>query len=365
VTFQIFLGLALQVLSAAIIIALMAAHGPWPWLRRNHPWVAGAAFMGLTVWTVCVAPDANIDVQVFHNEALKALNAGHSPYDNTIPNIYPTDKTYGPGMVVNGRVSYGYVYPPLNLLLAWPGYLLGDTRYALGAAVVIGVICVLRLAPSWLGCMAMALLLLTPRSLYVIDMTWIEPFMFMLLGLTLLSAQRAPRFLPVTLGLLAVCKQYAPFLLPTMFLLPALRHGWRAGLDTAWRAAAVGVAVTLPFVLWSPAMFYRGAIYSHLLIGLRHDALNYVAWWGNSNGNGFVPDLFWGYVLALLAAAWALARAPCTLAGAAMATGWVFLILISFSSQAFCNYYWLIIACFFTAAAATVGACPRLNKRAW
>ena len=66
-----------------------------------------------------------------------------NPYEMTFPDIYHStlpghQPVYGPGLVVNDRVQFGFPYPPVSLLLATAGYAVaGDHRYAQAVALML------------------------------------------------------------------------------------------------------------------------------------------------------------------------------------------------------------------------------------
>ena len=93
--------------------------------------------LALGIWTIRILPQPwpMIDVYMFQRDSVAALLAGVDPYAITFPNPYPTGAYYGPGMVVDGRLTFGFVYPPLSVFLSVLGeWIGGDVRYAqLGA----------------------------------------------------------------------------------------------------------------------------------------------------------------------------------------------------------------------------------------
>ncbi len=80
--------------------------------------------LALGIWTIRILPQPwpMIDVYMFQRDSVAALLAGVDPYAITFPNPYPTGAYYGPGMVVDGRLTFGFVYPPLSVFLS----VLGD-----------------------------------------------------------------------------------------------------------------------------------------------------------------------------------------------------------------------------------------------
>src|SRR4029453_2208588 len=185
--------------------------------------------------------------------------------------IYPNESFYGPGLVVKGILQFGYPYPPLPLLLTWPALYLGDIRYAHLLGLTLGGAAIAFARPGRLAPLAAALLLFSPRVGLLIQMSWTEPFTILFLGATVLCALRAPRLLPLSLGLLLATKQYLVFLLPLVWLLAPER---RRALVLLGQAVGVAVLVTLPLALWKPEAFVRSAITLQFRQPFRDDALS-------------------------------------------------------------------------------------------
>src|SRR5438067_13369117 len=90
-------------------------------------------------------------------------------------------------LTADGRVQ-SFPYPPLSLLLAVPGYLVGDVRWSLLAAL-LGTAALVVATGRRLGLpaghpaeLAATALLCHPRGLLVLETSWTEPFVA--LGLT-------------------------------------------------------------------------------------------------------------------------------------------------------------------------------------
>ena len=144
-------------------------------------WNVMAILIG--IWIIAVAPDPFVDVFVFQYEASQALLAGLNPYAITYTDIYgPGSGLYGPGLSDGLRTTYGFVYPPLSLILALPGYLVGDLRYAHLAATTAAGALIAYTRPSRVAAAAAALFLFTPRFLHVVEQSWTEPFAVLLIA---------------------------------------------------------------------------------------------------------------------------------------------------------------------------------------
>jgi hypothetical protein len=328
--------------------------------RRASFLTALAAYVGLGIWLIHASPDPPIDVLVVHREAITALLDGRSPYAITWPDIYGGGEYYAPNMTAAGRVLFGYPYPPLSLLLALPGQVLfGDIRYAglaatTGAAAFIGLVRRERTAP-----LAAMLLLFTPRSFFVLEQGWTDPFAVLGLAATVWCALRAPRWLPVALGLLVAAKQHMIVALPLVVLLTS-PGGWRAWAGLVTRATVVASLVTLPFLLWRTRKFIRAVVLLQFQEPFRRDSLSLPAFLAHQ---GLTPAPWLLVAMAVLAlvagVALCLWRAPRTPAAFAGALALTLLLLFAVGKKAFCNYYYFVIGAM---AASVAAAEPRRRE---
>lgn len=314
--------------------------------------LAGGLWMG--AWTIVRSPAPHIDVLPVHADAFAALARGVSPYGITFDDMYAGNEAfYVPEMRANGRVLFGFPYPPLSLLMAWPGHaLLGDLRYSEVAALVLTAALLIWMRPDGVGLLCAAGLLLAPRLPFHIEQGWTEPFPIVLLAATVATALRRPDWVWLPLGLLAASKQhmvlgllFAPWLVGT--------RDWRHLAGLYLRTAAVGLIVTLPFALLDADAFYRSAILLQLREPFRLDSLSFArllaaeGWMLDKQG-AVLLSLGAGAVAAALAW-WRAARTP---AGFAAALGVTCLLITAFGKKAFLNYYMLVVAALLTAIAA-------------
>lgn len=254
------------------------------WLRHVFLALLLWSHLKMGAWVIAHTPDPYIDVHVFQRDSLAALLAGRNPYAIDFPNLYGDGTPfYGPGLTANGRALFGYIYPPINLLLALPGHLLaGDHRYSHLVAMTLTGALFAYMRPGVLGNVCAALYLFTPRSFYVLERGWTEPFVVLLLAATVFCACHLPRALPYLFGLFVSAKQYLVLVVPLYaLLLPRPLPPWgalgrRLGGDLL-RAASVPVAITLAFFLWSPRGFYHSVVELQFLQPFRKDALSYSA----------------------------------------------------------------------------------------
>ena len=152
-----------------------------------------------------------------------ALARGEDPYAITFPNVYaPTTTMYGPGLVKDDRVQFGFPYPPLVLLFTAPAQLLlGDFRYAYLLAMLMSGVMIVAIRPDKIG-MLVAGIYFSCAHVYLLEIGFTEPLSVMLLLATLLCAMRFAKLMPVMLGLFLASKQYLP---AAIFLLPILCTG--------------------------------------------------------------------------------------------------------------------------------------------
>jgi hypothetical protein len=347
-------------LGAAAVLCGLSLNSP-AWLRRLHLPMLVLLYVVLGCWLVQASPTPVVDVVTLTNESLGALLSGHNPFAITFANIYPDASHYPAGLVANGRVLFGYDYLPVNLLMAAPAYLWGDFRYSLVVANALSAVLLATLWPHAQGPKThggdlrlafAALFLFTPRALLVLENGWTEPYAVLFLLATLWCCVRRPQLVPFALGLLLASKQYVVLLMASAYHLPQMQQmGRDARQQWAFWCRCLGTCavVTVPFVLWSPAAFWHSVVAVPFSHPFRDDALNFLAWYKQSYGV-LLPTAL-GFIACALASALAVWRVPRSAAGFAYSFGVVFLFFVAFNRQAFCNYYFLVIAAFCAAAA--------------
>jgi hypothetical protein len=312
-----------------------------------------AAHLALGLLMIHASPAPHIDVFVFQRDSARALLAGTDPYALQMPNIYGSAEGYGPELLTNGRLGFGFPYPPLSLELSTAGdWLGGDVRYADLAAMTItgGLISYLR--SGSLPALAAALYLFTPRSFFVLEQSWTEPFVVLFVAAVVFCALRWPKGLPYALGLFLVAKQYCPLALPLIALLAIPGGGRRWYARQLGRASVVAAALTLPLAVLHPAAFVHSVVFLQLLLPFRPDSLSYAAWLAGPDGTAPF-NVGVAFVAAAVVIGLALWRMPRTPAGFALALSATFLTFFAFNKQSFCNYYFFIIGSLCVAIAAS------------
>jgi hypothetical protein len=260
----------------------------------------------------------------------------------TYPDIYGNSPVYGEGLSVNGRLTFGFPYPPLSLFLAIPGHLFGDHRYSQLAAITASGALMAYARPGPLGPVAAALFLFTPRGLFVLEQGWTEPFLVLLLSATVFVACRRAAWTPFLFGLFLVAKQYLVFVVPLAWLIlrRPLPHGNELG-RWALKALAIGAAVSVPLALWDLGAFITDVVLLQFGQPFRPDALSYPAYAASRDRSPLSTS--WAFVAAFVAIGLSLWRAPRTPAGFAGAVALTFLGFFAFNKQAFANYYYFVV----------------------
>lgn len=357
----------LAAVAAMTCAAVAGSVVPRGWRRLTAAGVLVAGGLWIGTWTIAHSPNPHIDVIPVHVEAFDALASGDSPYAVTFADMYgPDEGFYQPEMRKDGRVLFGFPYPPLSLLLAWPGHLLfGDLRYSEVFALTLTAALLVLLRRDGIGLLCAGTLLLAPRLPFHIEQGWTEPFPIVLIAATVATARWRPDLAWLPLGLLVASKQHMVLALP---FAPWLLGGgtWRDVARLYAGAALTGLAVTVPFALMDVEAFYRSAVVLQLREPFRLDSLSFArllvahGWPLDKHGAVFV-SLGAGLVAACLA--WW--RAPRSPAGFAAALGLTCLFVTAFGKKAFLNYYMLVVAALLTAVAAHAApAAIRLRRTA-
>lgn len=316
--------------------------------RALGMWFCALTFLLMALTILVDVP--RIDVHVFLTEGSRALLHGQNPFAISYTNVYDARESallYGPGIVVDGRVSYGFPYPPTTLLAAVPGYLAGDVRLSVALAVCALVAALLWRSTAPAPRAAALLLVCSPGAAHVVPNSWVEPLMVALLGFTVLALHRGRLLLAAcVLGLLLVSKQYFVVLAPCLWLLRPYATRGRVLAMVASAAATV-----VPFLLWDPAAFYRSIVEFQFLQPYRPDSVGLLVWtvehlgWPGPSVYGVLP-LAAGLLTSVLLAV-RLRPGPDAFSVAVAAA---LVVTVMLSKQAFLNYYYLAAGALFVAA---------------
>ncbi len=349
--FRAFLPFIL-LMTVCALVAMSAVGGRSPLGVFAGPLLV-IAFAMAGIWLVSVDSRPQIDVHIMHHDSTTALMRGENPYRLTFPNIYKEDPAtlYGHEVANRERLLVGFAYPPLSLLISTVGQAIWDYRAANVMALAIAAGLMLMARPGSRAIAAAAVLLLTPRIFFVIELGWTEPLVVMMFVLLATTACRWPKITPWTLGLFLAIKQYAVLTLPALWLIRPDRRKYLGALLIGFGLA---LAITLPFFLWDPSAFTRSAILMQFRQPLRADALSYLALVKRDYGIE-LPSLI-GFAAAGVGAFIGLLCCPRTAGGFAAAVALEMMMFFAFNKQAFCNYYFLVIGIMCCCSAMTASA---------
>jgi hypothetical protein len=299
-----------------------------------------AIYLAAGGWLIRFTTAPRMDVYTFQHHACDAILHGVNPYSITYPNVNGTDGAwvYGPGLVKDNRLLFGFPYMPATLGWDVIGHALtGDYRWMQLAAVAIAAVLIASIGWTRVSMLAAAILLFTPRGFYIIEQGWTEPLVAMLLAATVAGALRGWRATPFLLGLLVAAKQYNVFVLALVPLLHA-----RITPSFVVKMLATAAVVTLPLAAWDPRAFWHSAVALQFAQPFRTDSLSFAALCANL-GIGQPP--MWTALLAVAAVVaiclWRCERSP---AGFAFAVTVTYLTFFALNKQAFANYYFYVIA---------------------
>jgi hypothetical protein len=320
--------------------------------------LTGLAFVFLAWWVLRFSPHPRIDVFEFQTQALQAFMNGFNPYGIRPQNIYGHDHFYGPGVVQNGVLQFGFPYFPLSILAVIPGYLLGDFRFAQLVFIAFTGIIFALLQPGPLGRGIALLYWFSPRTLFVLEQSWTEPLLVFLASLVAIAVRLCPRISVPVFGLLLAAKQtmvWMPFLSILLFQ-GTLRERMRSLLV----ACLIAAFITLPFLLWNPPEFWRSVVEWQFIQPFRPDSLSFAAFFKINPTDSYPTILpFLGSAACICLAMWRCVRSP---AGWAISSCLVYLVFFALNKQAFCNYYFLVIG-FACLAAASASTSKRITRQ--
>ena len=353
---------------AVLVASYLWKRAPQWFVRVRFPAILMiAAALGAVV--ILASPSPGIDVWHLLQGGAEALLSGKNPYSVLYPNIYgPGTLNIDPSLLSpDGRYVIATPFPPLTLLLVAPAAWIGDVRWATLAAMVFAALLIRKLGRGSVEAeLAGTLLLLQPEGFFVLELSWTEPIALAAMLLFTLAIARFPDYGPpgqaggrrswlvagFAAAVAASSKQYVPILLlPLFFALPA---GVR--VRTAIVALAGALALLVPFALGDPAGFFRSVVEFQFRQPFRHDALSWLAAI-TALGGPTLPS--WPAFLLAGAALAATVRSSISPWQGLLSSAIVWLVLVAFNKQAFCNYYWLAVGLL----CATLAALPRRDER--
>jgi hypothetical protein len=319
-------------------------------------------YVYLGVWVLTGARKPPVDVLVFQEDAARALLQGRNPYAVThaISNVH--DGVYPLEIIRNDEVA-AFPYPPLSILAIVPGYLIGDIRWVMLAAV-LGSAALMVAAAHGLGLpaghpaeLAAIAFLYHVRGLQVLAWGWTEPLLAFCAAVSCWAViARKERVTGLSLAGLATMKQYG------FLLLPAL---WKAAQPSPRRLIPgflIALAVLLTFFIWGPADFWRGVVTWQVRSPFRRDSLSLPAVLMTPDTASLSSVELIGLAgLSLVTAGTVIVilvrRKTWLLSQAALANSAILLLFFVFNKAAHLNYYWLAAAFLAWAIILAAGEC--------
>ncbi|GAB3596748.1 hypothetical protein GCM10027446_23960 [Angustibacter peucedani] len=303
--------------------------------------VAVAGVVAVSVAAVLLDPAPRIDVWVTLQQAADGMAHGQ--------NIYAMTWHGSPG------IQDAFTYLPWTAVLLAPGrWLVGDVRWALLVATLVGLACLWALGggrrrATPVALAAVTLLALAPGTVTQAEQAWTEPLLLACLaGWALLVQRERAWWAVVPLALGCASKQHLVLLLPVLACWAPF--GFRRAVATGGLAGAL----VLPWFLASPADFWHDTV--SLLVGF-HPIRFANTWFIAARTELDRTPPFWLTGLVVLAtlgaACWAVRRRRPALPELA---GWLALVLLAanlVNKQAFYNQYWLVGALVAVGLAAT------------
>jgi hypothetical protein len=299
-------------------------------------WLVMAVSLLEMIFVIALDPEPGIDVYELHTSAAHNLGSAQSPYRNL--GVENTSPFAGSDQTIDG-----YPYPPAALLPFAVGSWLGDPRIAPSLAW-LGLIGLLfrRVArarqPDAAGVGLSILMASQPGWIFVIDQSWTEPLTLALIGAAALSWQTRPLASAALLGLAIASKQYMVLLLPAaLFVLFAEQKRSRI---LAWMLGSAGM-ISAPFLLMDAPGVWSSTIEFHLSTPPRSDSSNLVGLLRQFDIDWALPGWF-GLIVAALVAYLIVLRQR-NLAGFALASAVGLSLFFFLASQAFANYWLLVV----------------------
>jgi hypothetical protein len=319
-----------EVLSgAAAAVALLALVVEDRWQR--FAWIGVLALSAaMAVDIIRTDPVAQIDVWVLLQQSSSGLLHGLDMYrqhwvgSNGLQDVYP--------------------YLPITTIVLAPfKWLLGDVRYGLTAASLLGAYLVRRTAPEAPIALA-ALILIVPHWAFLVDQSWTEPILIAALaGAVLALRSGRSGWAVLCLALALACKQHIVLLLPLFAVWPQF------GLRRTITAGALAFLAVLPWIIAGPRDIWHDAVHADLALGVqtRADCIpSFLLRHGVTVG-------FW-FLLLFIAIAYALTftRIERTPSGLALGCALVMLALDVANKESYFNHYLLPLGLLVIAVAA-------------
>lgn len=317
-----------------------------------------ACYAVLLTLVVFFATDpGTVDVAVFQTESVAALVDGTNPYSITFPDPYDPEtsaRLYTEGVSQGGTLQFGYIYFPVSLLIITPfEVLFGDFRIAHAIALVATVFIIGAIGQRQIARTSALLFILTSPTLLILGLGWMDPLVAVTAAGVVWVAFRDVRRSSYALGVLFAMKQYMAFATITSILLVPRPHSVGRVVKHFLRASVVFLVLTIPFLLWDPEGFYRSVVELQFIQPFRADSVSLAVVFANQFGAPPVGASIAVQFVAIFGISILVVRRSQTGGQAfAIGTGFVMLVAVALSKQAFVNYFLIVTTLLCLGAAA-------------
>lgn len=320
-----------------------------------------ATAVGIFICVVSIQRSAKpvMDVWFFHHDAAAALIDGKNPYAITYLNTLNEDGKddsvyYSREVQKNGRLMFGYVYPPLCLFMVLPGeWFTGDSRLALIAYYLAAAVMIAAMdRGSGLAISGAAILLVTPCTYAVYRASWTEPTMMLLLAWIAWCGVKRSAWLAVALGLFFAVKQYCPIFTPLLLLIWPRPLAMGSSVRFAATVTVTACLVTLPLALWDWPAFWNSTVHIQVIQPFRFDSFSFLSMIALALPDGHPPpSSAWAFIVLLPVEAMLLWKLPRNIAGFTLGVGVTMMAFLFLNRQSFLNYHTFAASALLIAAA--------------
>ncbi len=316
-------------------------------LVRFRFWVFILIVIALKIFMVWSSPAPLIDVYGIQKLAPKSILDGHSPY--SVEYHFSWEKV----------PLSAYTYGPFNIYLNFASFLLAaDPRYVqMIAEIGVGLLIYLILGKNkWtdhrsvIAEILSLIFLFSPRALFILEQSWIDPTVVFLLTLFtyLLFVWRKQTLGYAVLGLAIATKQYTILVIPFLYFSGLLK------LRNLLTIFIVVLLVSLPFIVWSLKDFVSDVVlFSIFIYPSRYDSLSWNSFVHNFTGYDIPKVLIIFMEIVLF---WFLVKKQNKFVGSQVILNTGILLLFTFLVYriAFINYYYLAASIVFISLVMTL-----------
>ncbi len=279
------------------------------------------------------SPRPFIDVWTVQQGGAEAMSNGRNPYTAVaVKDTGPRDAADVP-----------YVYPPMQMFLTLPSYLLGgDVRFTMLASLLLAGFALRfivqksgRALPAVVEDGPALVIWTMPKLLFVLEQAWVDPVQVMLVCAAAAAVvTKRPILIAVAFGIVLTAKQ-------TMFWTVGLAGILLGFTRRQWViVAGVGAASLIPFALADFKQLKHSLLDFVSALPDRPDALTFNIWLARKSG-WMLPTAL-AFPFAAMVAGVSAWRMPRTLQHWALATLATYTIFFVFNKWAFANYYFTL-----------------------